>query len=172
LACLIKGLLKPSEGKIKFAGRKDSGKNFCKVGVVFQNSENQLFEENVLKDVMFGPKNLGFNENDAKIKAIASLKDVGFDQEKIYESPFELSGGEKKLVAIAGILAMEPEILIFDEPTAGLDIFAKYVFLKLLFNLHQEKNNTIIFISHSYQDIELIANRILTIENKKIIEIA
>ncbi|MDR1240543.1 MAG: ATP-binding cassette domain-containing protein [Oscillospiraceae bacterium] len=171
LAYIIKGLLKIKNGKIKFGNKLSDKDNFSKIGIVFQYPENQLFEETVLKDVMFGPKNLKFDEEIAKKKALKALEMVGFDKNKIYNSPFKLSGGEKRLAAIAGILAMEPKILILDEPTAGLDIFSKHNFLNLIVNLNNSEKNTIIFISHSHEDLKLICGRIFKIKNGVLNEI-
>jgi energy-coupling factor transport system ATP-binding protein len=171
-AHLLKGLIKPTRGNVTICGKKTSDEKLChEVGIVFQHPENQLFEENVLKDVMFGLKNLGFDENISEKKALESLKNVGFNEKKIYDSPFEISGGEKRLAAIAGVIVMEPEILILDEPTAGLDIFAKYSFLDFLFLMHKKQNSTIIFISHFYEEIELISDRILTFKNGNLLQI-
>jgi energy-coupling factor transport system ATP-binding protein len=169
LAYILKGLFKPCEGEIFLNGKKAREIDFNrKAGIVFQYPEHQIFEETVLKDVMFGPLNLGFSEEESRKKALKALESLNFDQKKIHKFPFDLSGGEKKLVTIAGVLVMGADILILDEPTAGLDIFAKYNFLKLIFNLHKKEKNTIIFISHSHKDLKLISDRIFTIKDKKI----
>ena len=165
-AKIIKGIIKPNSGNILINNKIVNNLELRKkVGIVFQSPENQLFAETVLKDVSFGPQNFGISKTEAEKISIEILNFLGFDKNKINNSPFELSGGEKRLVAIAGILAMNPEILVFDEPTAGLDLFAINNFLNLIFKLN--KNKTIVIISHSHDKIKLIANRIFMIKNKQ-----
>ena len=171
-AKIIKGIIKPNSGEILFNNKIINNLDFKnKIGIVFQSPENQLFAETVLKDVSFGPQNLGFSKTESEKKSVEILNFLGFNKNKINNSPFELSGGEKRLVAIAGILAMEPEILVFDEPTAGLDLFAINNFLNLIFKLHKNQNKTIIIISHSYNEIKLISDRIFFIKNKQLFQI-
>jgi len=155
LAKLMSGIESPSSGTILLNGlianKYDLRK---KVGIVFQFPENQIFEETVLKDVCFGPKNLGF-KNPEKI-SIESLEKIGFNMDKVNFSPFSLSGGEKRLVSIAGILAMNHDILILDEPTAGLDLFARKHLMEVISSISESK--TIIIISHDHEEIELLAD--------------
>ncbi|GMB10247.1 MAG: ATP-binding cassette domain-containing protein [Candidatus Improbicoccus devescovinae] len=165
---LIKNFFCPTKGKILFRNKLMTQEFRFKTGIVFQYPENQLFEETVLKDVMFGPKNMGHPVEYALKIAKKSLEFMNFDESKFELSPFSLSGGEMRKVAIAGIIAMDPEILILDEPTAGLDYFARRDFLCSLANLHKKNHNTIIIISHCYEDLYFICNRILLIENSKI----
>lgn len=160
----INALLRPSSGVINVGGYKIEAKNKKKkikefkairkyAGVVFQFSENQLFEETVLKDVMFGPKNFKVSNEDAEVKAKEALKLVGLNESFYNRSPFELSGGEKRRVAIAGIISMEPSILVVDEPCAGLDPQGKYEMLELFYKLYKEKNMSIIMVSHDMDSI-------------------
>ena len=169
-AKIIKGLIKPTSGQILINNKLSNNLDLRKkIGIVFQSPENQLFAETVLKDVSFGPQNFGISKSEAEEKSIEILNFLGFNKEKINNSPFELSGGEKRLAAIAGILVMEPEILVFDEPTAGLDLFAIKRFIELILKLN--KNRTIIIISHSHNEIKLIANRIFIIKNKQFLPV-
>lgn len=161
------GLMKPTSGKVLYNGQDiwaekyDRQKLRSKVGLVFQYPEHQLFEADVLSDVCFGPKNQGLSQEEAKEKAIEALKQVGL-KEKYYDaSPFELSGGQKRRVAIAGVLAMEPDVLILDEPTAGLDPRGRDEILDQIAWLHQERKITVILVSHSMEDIARYVERIL-----------
>ena len=151
LAKIVSGIISPNSGDI-FINEKKVKKNELskKVKIVFQSSESQLFAETVLDDVCFGARNLGFSNDDSKKLAIDSLRKLGFNIDKIGYSPFELSGGEKKIVSIAGILVMDPEVLILDEPTAGLDFFAKRELIKTIIELNKNYQKTILIISHSY----------------------
>lgn len=141
-----------------------------KVGIVFQYPEYQLFEETIEKDVAYGPKNLGLNEEEAKERVKKALTIVGMDYE-IYKdkSPFELSGGQKRRVAIAGIIAMEPKTLILDEPTAGLDPKGRDEILQQIKKLHDEYETTIILVSHSMEDVAKLATRIIVMNEGKCI---
>ena len=175
LVQLIDGLIKPTEGGIYYNG-EDIGdddfdmKNYrSKVGLVFQYPEHQLFEEDVLTDVCFGPRNLGLSEQKAQLRAYQALKMVGLKDEDFYQSPFDLSGGEKRRVAIAGVLAMKPEVLILDEPTAGLDPKGRSEILELIQKLHREENITIILVSHSMDDVAEYADRILVMDNSHLV---
>lgn len=141
-----------------------------KVGMVFQFPEYQLFAENVLKDVMFGPKNFGLSEEEAKKKSIEALKSVGLNEKYYQKSPFELSGGEKRRVAIAGILASEPEVLILDEPTAGLDPIGKREIMELIKKYHESGDKTIIVVTHDMDIVLNYAKKVIVLSDSKLIE--
>ena len=168
------GLEKPTSGEVIyngeniFAEKYDRNKLRLEVGLVFQYPEHQLFEADVLSDVAFGPKNKGLSKEEAVIKAKEALLLVGMGEKYYKKSPFELSGGEKRKVAIAGILAMEPRILILDEPTAGLDPKGRDMILGLLKRIHKEKKITIILVSHSMEDVAKYVNRIIVMNKGKI----
>ena len=152
LAKILSGIIFPNSGEILFKGEKIKKYALSKkVKIVFQSSENQLFAETVLEDVCFGPRNMGLSDKEAEKLAIESLEKLEFDMNKVKYSPFELSGGEKKIVSIAGIFAMDPEVIILDEPTAGLDFFAKKNLIKLIFDLNRIHLKTMIVVSHSYE---------------------
>ena len=136
-----------------------------KVGLVFQYPEHQLFEVDVLTDVCFGPKNQGLSEEEAKQRAKQALALVGMGEEFYEQSPFELSGGQKRRVAIAGVLAMEPEVLILDEPTAGLDPRGRDDLLNKLKALHEGRGLTIILVSHSMEDVARFADRLMVMNH-------
>ncbi|WP_312427405.1 energy-coupling factor transporter ATPase [Lacrimispora sp.] len=163
----LNGLMKATDGAIYYNERNiyEEGYNLralrSKVGLVFQYPEHQLFEINVFTDVCFGPKNQGLSREDAEKRAREALTMVGLDESFYSRSPFELSGGQKRRVAIAGVLAMEPEVLILDEPTAGLDPRGRDEILDQIERLHKEKNMTIILVSHSMEDIARYVDRIL-----------
>lgn len=141
-----------------------------KVGMVFQFPEYQLFAENVLKDVMFGPKNFGLSEEEAKKKSIEALKSVGLNEKYFQKSPFELSGGEKRRVAISGILASEPEVLILDEPTAGLDPVGKREIMELIKKYHESGDKTIIVVTHDMDIVLNYAKKVIVLNDSKLIE--
>ena len=172
----INGLLKPSEGNILIDGVNINEKGVKKinirrkVGLVFQYPEYQLFEDTVEKDISFGPRSLGLANEEIKSRIKKAMSVVELDYE-IYkdQSPFELSGGQKRRVAIAGIVAMEPNILILDEPTAGLDPEGRERILTQISRLHKEYKVTIIFVSHSMEDVAKVASRILVMEKGHII---
>lgn len=171
----LNGLLKATAGSYHFDGEDVYSDKYnmkslrSKVGMTFQYPEHQLFEVSVLKDVCFGPKNMEMTEEEAIEAAKNALEAVGV-KEKYYEkSPFELSGGQKRRVAIAGVLAMNPEYLILDEPTAGLDPIGKHEILGLLKNLHEEKNMTIILVTHSMEDAAEYAKRLLVMNEGHLI---
>ena len=172
---LLNGLLKPTFGKIFFHGADIHGADFSlqqlrgKVGLVFQYPEYQLFETTVLRDVAFGPKNQGHSEEEAIKMAQDALEMVGLDQKYWQNSPFELSGGEKRRAAIAGVLAMEPEILILDEPTAGLDPKGRDELFAQIHRLHEEKHMTILLVSHSMEDVADHARRIVVLNQGKLV---
>lgn len=168
----INGLLKPTSGTIEVDGLKisEKGVNLTelrkKVGLVFQYPEYQLFEETVAKDIAFGPKNLGCSEEEIDKRVKLACLQVGLSYEEIAEcSPFELSGGQMRRVAIAGVLAMQPSVLILDEPTAGLDPAGRTSILNMIRTLHSQGNITIIMVSHSMDDIATLATRLIIMNN-------
>lgn len=161
------GLMKATSGAIYYNGENIyadgySMKNLrSKVGLVFQYPEHQLFEVDVLTDVCFGPKNLGLSKEEAEKRAKKALQMVGLKEKYYKQSPFEMSGGQKRRVAIAGVLAMEPEVLILDEPTAGLDPKGRDEILEQLKRIHEERHITIILVSHSMEDVAKYVGRII-----------
>ncbi len=170
---LLDGLLKPTAGVVSLDGVDIASKGFDRrsmrssVGIVFQYPEYQLFESTVLKDVSFGPKNQGLTDEEAAKAAAEALRKVGIEEEVFPSSPFELSGGQRRRVAIAGVIAMEPKILILDEPTAGLDPAGREEILGLLSNLWKD-GMTVILVSHSMEDMARYVERILVMERGKI----
>ena len=167
----LNGLLKPKSGTIVVGGTDITDDNAVlrdirkKVGLVFQYPEYQLFEETVLKDVSFGPKNLGLEEAEIEERAKEAIRLVGLDPDEFGErSPFELSGGQKRRVAIAGVLAMRPEVLILDEPTAGLDPKAHRDILDMIRDVHEKEKNITILVSHNMNDIAALSDKILVME--------
>lgn len=171
----LNGLLKPNFGKIEIDGVDITAKNMNlktirqKVGLVFQYPEHQLFEETIYKDIAFGPQNLGLSQEevDCRVREAMDLVGLDFDTNKD-RSPFELSGGQKRRVAIAGVLAMKPQVLILDEPTAGLDPRGRDDILNQLQSLYQKNNMTIILVSHSMEDIARLVNRIIVMHRGKV----
>ncbi len=167
----LNGLLKPTLGEVLIEGKsiftdKQTLKSVRKkVGLVFQYPENQLFETTVFKDVSFGPLNIGIEKDKIKEVVCEALKIVGIDETDFEKSPFELSGGQKRRVAIAGVLAMKPEILILDEPTAGLDPKGREEILSQISNMHKRLKITIVLVSHSMEDIAKLASKIIVMEN-------
>lgn len=174
LTQLLNGLIKPSSGNIFYNGVDicEDGYNLRelrgKVGLVFQYPEHQLFESTIIKDVEFGPKNLGLSKDEARERACEALKDVGLSEEFYELSPFEISGGQKRRVAIAGVLAMQPEVLILDEPTAALDPRGKEEILELVKKLQKERKITVILVSHSMEDVAKYADRLIVMNQGKI----
>ncbi|MBR3484259.1 MAG: energy-coupling factor transporter ATPase [Lachnospiraceae bacterium] len=170
----MNGLIKADSGSVYYNGQDIYDKDFKmtelrrKVGLVFQYPEHQLFESTVIKDVLFGPKNIGLSQLEAEVAAYGALRAVGLPDDLIDASPFELSGGQKRRVAIAGVLAMSPEILILDEPTAGLDPAGRTEILSLLKSIKDEKGITIILVSHSMEDVAEFAERIIVIDDGEI----
>lgn len=168
----LNGLLKPSSGRV-LVGDVDitaPGVSMVeirkRIGLVFQYPEYQLFEETVAKDVAFGPKNLGLSEQEIEERVQEALELVGLDYEQIKErSPFELSGGQKRRVAIAGVVAMRPEVLILDEPTAGLDPKAHHDVLDMVQEVHRRTGNIIILVSHNMADIARVSDKIIVIDS-------
>ena len=164
---MLNGLIRPTAGQVLLEGRdiwqepkKIRAVRF-RVGMVFQYPEYQLFEETVLKDIMFGPKNMGLSDEEAKERAQEAARFTGLREELLEKSPFELSGGEKRRAAIAGVIAMDPEVLILDEPTAGLDPRGRDVLLAQIGQYHKERGNTVLLVSHSMEDIGRAADRLL-----------
>ena len=163
----LNGLIRASSGSIYFNGEDiyDKGYNMkqlrSKVGLVFQYPEHQLFEIDVFTDVCFGPKNLGLDKKEIELRAYDALRKVGLPDELFYQSPFELSGGQKRRVAIAGVLAMKPEVLVLDEPTAGLDPKGRDEILHQIKKLQTETGMTIILVSHSMEDVAEYVDRII-----------
>lgn len=164
----LNALVKPTSGTIEINGVDITAKDVDlrkvrrEVGLVFQYPEHQLFEETVYKDIAFGPKNMGFSEEEIKERVLSAIRFVGLSEDILEKSPFELSGGQKRRVAIAGVLSMKPKVLVLDEPTAGLDPKGRDEILNQLSALHkQSKDLTIIFVSHSMEDVALLANHVL-----------
>ncbi|WP_243292413.1 energy-coupling factor ABC transporter ATP-binding protein [Bacillus sp. FJAT-47783] len=169
----LNALLLPTKGSIQLgdkkieAGKKEKNLKSVrkKVGIVFQFPEHQLFEETVEKDIAFGPLNFGASLEEAKKKAQDAIQLVGLPQEVLTRSPFELSGGQMRRVAIAGVLAMEPEVLVLDEPTAGLDPKGRQDMMEMFYRLHQEKQLTTILVTHSMEDAAKYADKIAVMHN-------
>lgn len=171
---LLNGLEKPAAGQVIYQGQDINEKEYdrrnlrFKVGMVFQYAEHQLFEISVIKDVMFGPLNQGLSEEEAEKRAYDALQLVGIGDEDMDISPFALSGGQKRRVAIAGILAMQPEVLILDEPAAGLDPEGKRELFQLFKELHEARKMTIILVSHSMEDVADTVDRLIVMNQGKI----
>ena len=170
----LNGLLKPTSGNIYYNGADINDRDYdkkelrSKVGLVFQYPEHQLFEIDVFKDVCFGPKNLGLDRKETELRAYAALKQVGLEDEYFYQSPFDLSGGQKRRVAIAGVLAMKPEVLILDEPTAGLDPKGRDEILEQIAKLRKETGMTVILVSHSMEDVAKYVDRIIVMNKSRV----
>ena len=169
----LNGLLKPDAGTIVIDDITDSHTRMLdvrrKVGLVFQYPEYQLFEETVAKDVAFGPGNLGLSKEEIDARVRESIELVGLDYERIKDqSPFELSGGQRRRVAIAGVLAMKPEVLVLDEPTAGLNPKAHYDILDMVERIHKEEGNITIFVSHNMNDIARMSDQVLVIDRGRL----
>jgi energy-coupling factor transport system ATP-binding protein len=170
----LNGLMKPDHGSVIVDGMDVSDKNTDlreirrRVGLVFQYPEHQLFEETVRKDVSFGPRNLGCSEQEIEERVVKACHQVGLSDEKLDMSPFDLSGGNKRRVAIAGVLAMRPRVLVLDEPTAGLDPRGRNELLELIRGLHEEDGNTIVMVSHSMDDISALAQRIIVMNEGRV----
>ncbi len=167
----LNGLMRATSGGIYFNGRDIYEEDFdlkelrTRIGLVFQYPEHQLFETTIFEDVCFGPKNQGLSKNEAGLRAFEALKSVGMPESLYYQSPFDLSGGQKRRVAIAGVLAMKPEVLILDEPTAGLDPGGRDEILDLIAKMHQEQNMTVILVSHSMEDVAKYVQRIIVMHD-------
>lgn len=167
----LNGLIKATSGALYYNGENIYGENYNlrelrnQVGLVFQYPEHQLFEVNVLQDVCFGPKNQGLDRKDIELRAFEALRNVGFPEELFYQPPFDLSGGQKRRVAIAGVLAMKPDVLILDEPTAGLDPAGRDEILGLVSKMHRELGITILLVSHSMEDVAEYVDRIIVMNH-------
>ncbi len=163
----LNGLLAPTSGHIYYNGEDIHDKDFSrrrlrsKVGLVFQYPEHQLFETDVFTDVCFGPRNLGLDRKETELRAYEALKQVGLPDDCFYQPPFDLSGGQKRRVAIAGVLAMKPEVLVLDEPTAGLDPRGRDEILGLVASIREEQNITVILVSHSMDDVAEYVDRVV-----------
>ena len=170
----LNGLLAPTSGAIYYNGEDINEKGYSrktlrsKVGLVFQYPEHQLFETDVFTDVCFGPKNLGLDRKEVELRAYTALKQVGLPDECFYQSPFELSGGQKRRAAIAGVLAMKPEVLILDEPTAGLDPKGRDEILDRVAQLREETGMTVILVSHSMEDVARYVDRIIVMNKSRV----
>jgi len=171
----LNGLIKVTEGGIYYDGKDITDKDYSQkelrgnVGLVFQYPEHQLFEEDVFSDVCFGPKNLGLSKAEIELRAYDALKLVGIRDEQFYVSPFDLSGGEKRKVAIAGVLAMQPQVLILDEPTAGLDPKGRQDLLSLIDELRIKRKITVIIVSHSMDDMAEHVERLIVMSKGRVI---
>ncbi len=168
------GLLAPTSGKVLLDGRdiwadkKKIRDVRFQVGLVFQYPEYQIFEETVFKDIAFGPRNMGLDEKEIKRRVLETAHDIGLKEELLNRSPFDLSGGQKRRVAIAGVMAMEPKVLILDEPTAGLDPAGRDKILSHIKAYHERTKNTILIVSHSMEDIAGFADKILVMNKSKL----
>ncbi|AZU59939.1 energy-coupling factor ABC transporter ATP-binding protein [Neobacillus mesonae] len=172
----LNALLVPSEGTVTIGDREikahQKNKNLRhvrqRVGIVFQFPEHQLFEESVEKDIIFGPMNFGVSEAEAKKRARLALKQVGLGEEILEKSPFDLSGGQMRRVAIAGVLAMEPDVIVLDEPTAGLDPRGRKEIMDMFYQLHEERKLSTILVTHSMEDAARYADRIVIMQEGKV----
>ena len=173
LVQMFNGLLKPTAGNVYFQGKDIHDPEYDrralrgKVGLVFQYPEHQLFEVTVFKDVCYGPKNLGLSQKEVELRAFEALKMVGLQDEYFYVSPFDLSGGQKRRVAIAGVLAMKPDILVLDEPTAGLDPKGREEILDLVASLREKMGIAIVLVSHIMDDVAEYADKIIVMNHGK-----
>ena len=170
----LNGLMKATSGTIYFHGQDIYEEDFDlrelrnRVGLVFQYPEHQLFETTIFDDVCFGPKNQGLSKEEAGLRAFEALRSVGMPEELYYQSPFDLSGGQKRRVAIAGVLAMKPEVLILDEPTAGLDPKGRDEILDQVAKLREETGMTVILVSHSMEDVARYVDRIIVMNKSRV----
>ena len=170
----MNGLIRATSGNIYYNGEDIYAQAYdmrslrSKVGLVFQYPEHQLFETTIFDDVCYGPKNQGLSKDEAGLRAFEALKSVGLKEELYYQSPFDLSGGQKRRVAIAGVLAMRPEVLILDEPTAGLDPKGRDEILALISKMHKERKITIILVSHSMEDVAEYVERIIVMNHGQV----
>ena len=175
LVQMLNGLIQPTEGQVLLDGEdiwakpKEIRRVRFKVGMVFQYPEYQLFEDTVYKDIAFGPSNMGKTgvELDQAVKKAAEF--TGLKPELLLKSPFDLSGGEKRRAAIAGVIAMDPQVLVLDEPTAGLDPMGRDVLLSQILQYHKERKNTVILVSHSMEDIARVADRIIVMNKSRLV---
>lgn len=168
------GLMKATSGNVYYNGRDIYEEDYplkelrTKVGLVFQYPEHQLFETTIFEDVCFGPMNQGLSKNEAGLRAFEALKNAGIPESLFYQSPFDLSGGQKRRVAIAGVLAMKPEVLILDEPTAGLDPKGRDEILDFVAKMHKERKMTILLVSHSMEDVAKYVQRMIVMNRGEI----
>ena len=174
LVQMLNGLMKPTSGQVLLDGEdiwanpKDIRKIRFKVGMVFQYPEYQLFEETVAKDIAFGPTNMGKSGAELEKAVNDAARFTGLKDELLEKSPFDLSGGEKRRAAIAGVIAMNPEVLVLDEPTAGLDPMGRDVLLSQIVQYHKERKNTVILVSHSMEDIARVADKIIVMNKSNL----
>ncbi len=170
----LNGILKPESGKIYvdgkdiWADKKSTREARFKVGLCFQYPEYQLFEETVYKDIAFGPKNMGLSDDEIKSRVLRAAEYVGLKAELLEKSPFDLSGGEKRRAAIAGVIAMEPKVLILDEPTAGLDPRGRDKILDMIKSYREKTGSTVLLVSHSMEDVAKIATKVLVMNNSHV----
>lgn len=170
----LNGLLKPDKGQVLlngidiFSNIKETQKAKFKIGMVLQYPEDQLFAETVFKDIAFGPENIGLSRNEVRAQVLNAAKFVGLSEDILDRSPFEISGGEKRRVAIAGIIAMNPDVLVLDEPSASLDPNGRKLLLSQIKRYHEEQHKTVILISHNMEDIVNLADRVVVLENGEI----
>ena len=175
LVQMLNGLMKPTSGQVLLDGvdiwdkPKEIRKIRFKVGMVFQYPEYQLFEETVYKDISFGPFNKGLLQEEIDKEVRRAAKFTGIKDELLDKSPFDLSGGEKRRAAIAGVIAMDPDVLVLDEPTAGLDPMGRDVLLSQIVRYHKERQNTVLLVSHSMEDIARVADRIVVMNKSKLV---
>lgn len=175
LVQMLNGLMKPTSGQVLLDGEdiwanpKDIRKIRFKVGMVFQYPEYQLFEETVAKDIAFGPTNMGRSGAELEKAVNDAARFTGLKDELLEKSPFDLSGGEKRRAAIAGVIAMNPEVLVLDEPTAGLDPMGRDVLLSQIMQYHKERKNTVILVSHSMEDIARVADKIIVMNKSNLV---
>ena len=175
LVQMLNGLMKPTSGQVLLDGEdiwanpKDIRKIRFKVGMVFQYPEYQLFEETVAKDIAFGPTNMGKSGAELEKAENDAARFTGLKDELLEKSPFDLSGGEKRRAAIAGVIAMNPEVLVLDEPTAGLDPMGRDVLLSQIVQYHKERKNTVILVSHSMEDIARVADKIIVMNKSNLV---
>ena len=170
----LNGLLRPTSGTVLLNGKdiwekkKEIRKVRFQVGMVFQYPEYQLFEDTVIKDLGFGPRNMGLSQDEVNQRVMQAVEFVGLDHALLEKSPFDLSGGEKRRAAIAGVIAMDPDVLVLDEPTAGLDPQGRDHLLSQIKAYHKQRQNTVILVSHSMEDIARVADRVLVMNESKV----
>lgn len=173
LVQMLNGLITPTSGKVLLKGKdifenkKDLRSVRFQVGMVFQYPEYQLFEETVYKDIAFGPSNMGQTDKELEASVLKAADFAGLDRNLLNKSPFDLSGGEKRRAAIAGVIAMDPDVLILDEPTAGLDPMGREALLDRIADYHKKRNNTVILVSHSMEDVARICDRVLVMNSSE-----
>ena len=174
LVQMLNGLLKPTSGSVLLDGvdiwakPKEIRKIRFRVGLVFQYPEYQLFGDTVAEDISFGPRNMGLDEKEVEERVRSSAKFVGLSEDLLDKSPFDLSGGEKRRAAIAGVIAMDPDILILDEPCAGLDPMGRDILLSQIYNYHNDRGNTVIIVSHSMEDVASVCDRVMVMDHSRL----